>query len=192
MALVLLASAETGGKVGFSFWAVQAVKDEAKPVDRGDQHRTAQQGQRGGQPQGLGLGLVPQDRGASPRSTGAAPRREKTYDGGLEPIRSVLASLPYDTFRRVASKRAETEVGKEERIPVNDRYTFFARPQSVGEDGRVRMAVRVEMRRADGTQATALDTTILLVPGRMVNLGGFKLDEGDLLMVMVVADGAGR
>jgi hypothetical protein len=186
MALVLLASVGADEKVAFSFWAVQAVKEDAKPVDREDQIRTAQPDRRGAPPPGLGIGLVPQDRGAAPRGA-AGPRREKTYDTGLEPIRSVLASLPYDTYTHVASKRTELGVGDEQRIVINDRYTFFAEPQSIEPDGRVRMAVRVEMKRDDGRSTTALDTTILLAPGKKVNLGGFKLDKGDLLMVLVTA-----
>lgn len=191
MALLLALSAGSAAaqeRVSFSFWAVQAVK-ESKPVDREDQLRTAQPGQRATPPPGLGLGLAPQGpgRGAAPRGTGGTPAREKIFDAGLDPIKSVLASLPYERFQRVASKRSDTAVGAEERIPINDRYTFFAKPQSVEADGRVRMGVRVELKEPDGRTKTALDTTILLAPGKMVNLGGFKLDEGDLLMVMVLA-----
>ena len=55
------------------------------------------------------------------------------------------------------------------------------------DDGRVRLRARITARSKDGKQtATALDTTLQIKPGAQMNLGGLRLDTGDLILVISV------
>lgn len=187
--LALLAAparADDSAPVTFSVWAVQATKEAGdKPVDQSDRYPTAQSERQPGATSPGTLGLAPTSQAPRSRATGG----EKQYDSGLDMIKTALASLPFDHFKRLASERAKTKVGEESKVRIDDRYTLFATPESRGNDGRVRMEIRVEMARSDGKPPTkAVDTTLLLAPGKMVNLGGFKMDQGELVIVMVVAE----
>ena len=65
------------------------------------------------------------------------------------------------------------------------------KPLSRDRVGRVRVNVRIEMaaKREGGKPVNALsNTTIALVPGVKVNLGGLRLDQGDLIVVLWVIE----
>ncbi len=186
LALCSVARADDTAPVTLSVWAVQATKETGdKPVDQADRYPTAQTTPPpGAAPPGT-LGLTPGSPAPRSRATGG----EKQYDSGLDMIKTALASLPFDRFKRLASERTKTKVGEEATVKIDSRYTLFATPESRSDDGRVRMQVRLEMARGDDKPpAKAVDTTLLLAPGKMVNLGGFKMDQGELVIVMVVAE----
>ncbi len=86
------------------------------------------------------------------------------------------------------TKNAPYEV--ESAIPINDRYTLFITPVSKDDSGRVRVHVRIAMkprREGDPPINVLSKTTIALVPGEKVNLGGLRLsDGGDLIVVLWV------
>jgi hypothetical protein len=112
-------------------------------------------------------------------------KRDKIQiDRELEPIRPAVAGLPYDTYRKVAVSWRAIAYGEEGRLPINAEYTLIAKPLSADPDGRIRIAITVEMAKPDRPPVNALQTTMSLVPGKLVTLRGLMLNDGDLLIVL--------
>ena len=115
-------------------------------------------------------------------------RKEKYFDEALEPMSAAVADLPFDTYHKVRTVRQDLGIGVETRIPLNEIYTLFIKPISRSEDGRIRLGVRVEMppKKKGGDPVKALATEVLLRPGEMAKFGGFRLEEGRLVIVVAV------
>lgn len=117
-------------------------------------------------------------------------RSEKYFGPGLEEVYRAVIGLDYDTFHRVKSGEAPAPFDQETQFFINDRYTLYVTPLEKGSDGRIRIRTRIAMATRDGTgqPVNALDTTLVMVPGRHLNLGGLRLDEGELIVVLTVTD----
>lgn len=114
-------------------------------------------------------------------------RAQKSFGPGLESVQRALTSLSFDTFTRISSAELPVAYGSEQPILINSRYTLFVKPVSQTDDGRVRIRARITMKSRDGTRtADAIDTTLLIQPGTHLNLGGLKLDSGELIVVVSV------
>lgn len=114
-------------------------------------------------------------------------RAQKYFDPGLESVRRALADLDFDTFYKIQNAQLPCPYGEEQKIYINKRYTLYITPESVRDDGRIRLRARVTMRSRDGTRdVDALDTTLLIAPGGHLNLGGMKLEQGELIVVISV------
>jgi hypothetical protein len=112
---------------------------------------------------------------------------QKSFGPGLESVQRALAALNFDTFSRVSSAELPVPYGTEQQIHINSKYTLFVKPVSQTDDGRVRIRARITMKSRDGTQTVdALDTTLLIKPGTHLNLGGLKLESGELIVVVSV------
>ncbi len=110
----------------------------------------------------------------------------QSFGPGLDEVRKALTGLAFDTFTKVQSAEVPCHYGEEQRILVNERYTLYVTPVSKLDDGRVRIRARITRLSRDGTTVDALDTTLQLVPGAHLNLGGLKLEQGELILVMSV------
>ena len=114
-------------------------------------------------------------------------RAQKSFGPGLESVQRALAGLSFDTFSRISAAELPVEYGTEQLIQVNTKYALYVEPVSQTDDGRVRIHARVTMKSRDGTRTVdALDTTLLIKPGTHLNLGGLKLDTGELIVVVSV------
>jgi hypothetical protein len=114
-------------------------------------------------------------------------RPEKFFGPGLESVKRALVALNFDTFNRVSSAELPVPYGTEQQIFINKKYTLFVEPVSQTDDGRVRLRARVTMKSRDGTKtADAIDTTLLIKPGTHLNIGGLRLDSGELILVVSV------
>lgn len=112
-------------------------------------------------------------------------KRDKIQiDRELEPIRPAVSGLPYDTYRKVAVTWRAIAYNEEGRLPINAEYSLIAKPISADPEGRIRIALTVEMAKADRPPVNALQTTMSLVPGKLVTLRGLMLSDGDLLIVL--------
>lgn len=111
----------------------------------------------------------------------------QSFGPGLEGVRKALTGLAFDTFSRVQSAELPCRYGEEQRIIINQKYTLYITPVSQMDDGRVRLRARITQVSRDGSQTVnALDTTLQIKPGTHLNLGGLKLDQGELILVMSV------
>jgi hypothetical protein len=114
-------------------------------------------------------------------------RAQQYFGPGLDPVRRALASLDFDTFNRVQSAEIPAPYGEEQTIHINQKYTLHITPVSQMEDGRVRLRARITARSRDGSQTiNALDTTLQIKPGIQLNLGGLRLESGELILVISV------
>ena len=119
-------------------------------------------------------------------------RNEKHFDSGLREIRNALDGLGYDTYRQIMRRQARAPFRQETKFTINEQYTLYVTPLTREPNGRVRIETRVEKRLdeydEDGRRKTvnALKTTSTVTPGDDLCLGGFPLDEGDLIIVFSV------
>ncbi len=109
----------------------------------------------------------------------------KEFDPGLEPISNAVADLAFDTYHKLLAEKRAIAYKKETPVPVESRYTLFVTPLSKESDGRLRMDIRVELapKTAGGTPVTVLSTRLMASPGKLVKLGGFALEKGELIIV---------
>ena len=112
---------------------------------------------------------------------------QKSFGPGLESVQRALGSLDFDTFVRVQSADIPCAYGQEQAIIINQKYTLYITPVSQQEDGRVRLRARITALSRDGNQKlNALDTTLQIKPGMQLNLGGLRLEKGELILVISV------
>ncbi len=119
-------------------------------------------------------------------------REEPKVDPALSPVRDALRGLPFDTFQNLMHTRRDCPVGTKTEVRIDKRYTLVLKPLEHKEDGRVRLDVCVLMQPPpkDGKKPepiAALSTVLVLSPEQEVKLGGLKLDEGELVLILAVA-----
>lgn len=113
-------------------------------------------------------------------------RSPKHFDPGLEPIESAVADLPFDTYRKAQVTRQPIPYKSETRLSIDARYTLFVTPRAKEQDGRIRLDIRVESapKNPQAKPIIALSTRLMACPGKKTRLGGFKLDRGELVIVL--------
>lgn len=116
----------------------------------------------------------------------------KRFGRGLEEVERALAGLSkYNAFDKISAHEQEVRFGSETSVRVHDRYTLFLKPKSKDDRGRVQMNVRIEMsprKQGEDPVNVVANTTVAMVPGKQVNLGGLRLDEGELVIVLWVGE----
>ncbi len=119
-------------------------------------------------------------------------REQKYFEQGLEPYKSVLQSLPYDTFRKAAgSKSARAGFSVETSVKISERYTLFVTPVGIDEDKRVNLKVRVEETRIVNDEIVhrdALTVNTRIAKDNHLRLGGLESDAGDLWLLISFKD----
>lgn len=116
---------------------------------------------------------------------------KKDIDPALEDFREVLRQIErFDTFRLVRRATAAAAYNAESRIPIDDTYCLCVTPRSKVDDGRVKLEARVEMKaeREDEEPRDALRIRCMIAPGRKLLLRGLKRDEGELIVVLSLAE----
>ena len=75
-------------------------------------------------------------------------------------------------------------------MPLDESYSLIVEPTAVDKQGRIRLKTQVMMKKKskDGVKLVkALDTVLVMAPGKRLNLGGLKLEGGgDLIIVLSV------
>lgn len=139
------------------------------------------------QPKAVTITMVAVQATNRPREQQAFRQPQKQFDAALEGVRSAIEHLPYDTFRKVGSGKAVARTAEETRMGINDRYAVCVTPLSKDAEGRIRLKVRIEERITKGSKTVtrnAIETTGALAPGKHLVLGGLKLDNGELVVVL--------
>ena len=109
------------------------------------------------------------------------------FDAGLEEIRDAVKALKFDTYLKLKTDVHQFKDDKEYRSPINDLYSLSASAPVADKDGRFRMQIRINMasKKAPGGEIEALDTELLLPPGKKVLVRGLKLGVGKELVVVL-------
>ena len=116
---------------------------------------------------------------------------EKRFDPALDgATKTALAKLPYNTFTKIASGKAATTYDREVSIDINEAYTLYLTPLDKGLLGRIRIKIRIAARDSEqgGAKKDALRVTLRAVPKDKIVLGGPRLKEGDLALVLTVSE----
>ena len=113
-------------------------------------------------------------------------RENPFYEPGLEAIKEAVSGLPFNTYRKIQTTRQAAPFNEKTRFSINDRYTLLVTPLSKDEDGRIRVELCVLMASKDPEKDTvkALESRLVVPPDKNVNLHGFKLEEGELVIVL--------
>lgn len=113
----------------------------------------------------------------------------KTFGPGLEDVKTAIEGLDFDSFTKVKGVTVSAKSEDETRVAINDTYTLFLKYVSRAKDGRVKVEARIELtpKKTGAIPVTALRTELTMVPGKHVNLGGLRLEEGELVLVLRVA-----
>ena len=102
-------------------------------------------------------------------------------------VKSAIASLSYDTFEKLGSSEATIPFGEKSTFFINQKYSLVVEPTAVDDQGRIRLKTQVMMKMKKGDETVkALDTMLVMAPGKHLNIGGLKLDDGDLIVVLSV------
>lgn len=117
-------------------------------------------------------------------------REEPHFDRGLAEIREAVADLSFDTYRALKTGRERLAIGQERRIPLNQTYALRLNALSRERDGRIRLEVRVEMQPPEpGSRVVnVISTRIMLAPGKKITIGGARLEQGELVVVLEARD----
>ena len=113
-------------------------------------------------------------------------RASKHFGPGLEQVRRAVSGLDYDSFYKLRSADLPVPYGEEAKIYIDGQYTLYVTPLSVMKDGRIRIRARITMKSKEKT-IKALDTTLRMMPGSHLNLGGLRLSSGALIVVISVS-----
>ena len=114
-------------------------------------------------------------------------REQPHFDRGLEVIRSTVSELRYDTYRNLNTVRQQSmKINDEYRIVVNERFTLYIKPLACDDDGMIRLQLRMEMqpRDRDKEPVVVLQSRQVLSPNRKMIIGGPRLEDGDLVIVL--------
>ena len=111
----------------------------------------------------------------------------KVFGEGLEKVVQAIASLDYDSFSKVSASDATIPFGEKTKFFINSTYSLVIEPTAIDNEGRIRLHTQVMMKAKDRKEnVKALDTVLVMAPGKQLNLGGLKLADGDLIIVLSV------
>jgi hypothetical protein len=115
-------------------------------------------------------------------------RGARVFDNDLKDLKDALSDLDYDTFRRLSATTLHARINEEATYEINSRYKLRVKPLSHEPSGQVRLSIRVEMRtRAPGAKPVdAVATTLLISPEKKLKVRGLKLDNGELVVVLML------
>ena len=115
-------------------------------------------------------------------------RAQKHYGAGLSTVKRAVAGLDYDTFTKVSSSEARIPFGERTTFFIDSTYSLVVEPLSIDNAGRVRLRTQVMMKSKKNPKESvkALDTVLVMAPGKQLNLGGLKLNDGELVIVLSV------
>lgn len=115
-------------------------------------------------------------------------RGAKVYDKDLQDIKEALSDLEFDTYRKLSSTTLRAALNDEASYKINSKYTLYVKPLSREASGQVRLSIRVQMAAKDpaGKPINAVATTLSISPDKKLKLRGLKLDNGELVVVLLL------
>lgn len=114
-------------------------------------------------------------------------RAQKVFGEGLSKVKRAIATLDFDTFTKISSSEATIPFGKKTTFFIDTDYSLVVEPTSIDDAGRIRIRTKVMKKSRDGKKdKVTLDTVLVMAPGKQLNLGGQKLADGVLIVVLSV------
>lgn len=115
-------------------------------------------------------------------------RGARVFDKDLLNFKDALADLEYDTFHQLSTTTLRAPLNQEATYQINSRYKLCVKPLSRESSGQVRLNVRVEMKTnaRDSKPVNAVSTTLLISPEKKLKVRGLKLDNGELVIVLML------
>ena len=115
--------------------------------------------------------------------TGAA---EKQFDNGAQAVCKAIEDLPYDTFRGVFTGSATVAPAAETRLTLNDTYTLLIQCRAREGKNAAHIDITVELPPASpgGPPRKAVQSCMVVCTGKMVRIGGLKMNEGEMVVVL--------
>jgi len=117
-------------------------------------------------------------------------RDEPHFDKGLEPVRGAVKGLKHDTYTKIKTGTHPFKGDEPFSEKLDGEYCLKTTAPQKADGGRYRMTVRITMvKKGDGEkEIEALETELLLQPGKKVLVRGLKLeDDRELLIVFSLA-----
>lgn len=126
---------------------------------------------------------------------------ERQFDPSIVSIKETVEDLKqFDDFRKLRAVKTVAPYGEVTKIPLDDQYTLLLKPIERASHDRIRCDVRVQIRLDEeekpqgdaGEQEVepkykeVLRCTLLAVSGKPFKVGGLKLDEGQLILVLTL------
>ncbi|MFP6597055.1 MAG: hypothetical protein VCC01_06325 [Candidatus Hydrogenedentota bacterium] len=114
-------------------------------------------------------------------------RTQKYFGEGLAKVKRAIAKLDFDTFTKVSSSERTIPFGEKSTFIIDSDYSLVVEPTSIDDAGRIRMRLKVLKKYGDDKKdKVTLDTVLVMAPGKQLNLGGQKLADGVLIVVLSV------
>jgi hypothetical protein len=120
---------------------------------------------------------------------------KRHFDPELKGIEQAVADLPYDTYRKVNVITEKVKMNEDAEFVIDPTYTLHVTPVEKDDQNRVKLDLRIDEKVEEEDPAThekkvvvqkALAMTGFIVPGKTLRLGGLKLKEGRLVIVLTV------
>ena len=110
----------------------------------------------------------------------------KQFDPGLENIRRTLEDAGFDRYQKLRATTISAAFDHESSVDLSSGYALSITPLSRERNDHVRMHIRLrmEVKPQGGEAICAVDTTIVIAPGKQFVLRGLKMDKGELIVVM--------
>ncbi len=113
-------------------------------------------------------------------------KADKQFDSAAQNVRKAIEDLPYDTFRGVFTGSAVVPPGAETRLSLNEAYTLVIQCRSRDSKDSAHVDLCVELPPAKPGEAPrkAIQTCINVCAGKKVRIGGLKMKEGEMVVVL--------
>jgi len=100
-----------------------------------------------------------------------------------------LKPLGYDSYYKLRTADVPLPFERETKIFITEVYELIVEPIGRDAQGRVQIKARIMMqsKTPNAPPKKALDTTLAMAPGKTLNLGGPKVDGGDLILVLTLS-----
>ncbi len=126
---------------------------------------------------------------------------ERQFDRSIASIHETVEDLKqFDDFRQLRAVTTTAAYGEETKIPIDARYTLILKPVQRASHNRIRCNIRVDMRLEKEEDKSSSDDddepkfrevlrcTLLAVSDKPFKVGGLRLDEGLLVLILTLTD----
>ena len=122
---------------------------------------------------------------------------ERQFDSSIASIKETVKDLKqFDDFRKLRTLKTVAPYGKDTKIALDNEYTLLLTPIERASHNRIRCNVRVQMRVEKEPEGETdepkykevLRCTLVALSGKPFKVGGLKLEEGQLVLVLTLTD----
>lgn len=112
-------------------------------------------------------------------------REKPLFDQQLTEIQKAVAELPFDTYRTVKTGNATLSLSKDQEFKLDGQYQLHAKPVEKDSHGRIKVDLRIMELEPPKKPKTALASSAVMQPDKMVKMRGLKLRAGGELVLVI-------